>query len=242
VKAGRLAAGEGEPGRRRDAGVWSPRALVTFYAALAAFVAGLAIFVSSHRRPAPAIPAGREAIRETSPPPARPVPAEDSPIRSLARRRIPLGSSDPTSGVIGMPIEGLKATDLRDSFSEIHSGHRHEAIDILEPRGTPILAVDDGVIQKLFHSIPGGITIYQFDASGTFCYYYAHLERYAEGLAEGQRVRRGDRIGYVGTSGNAPPETPHLHFAVYRLGPERHWWQGEAVDPYPLLVRSKPAS
>ncbi len=143
---------------------------------------------------------------------------------------------------IGMPIEGLTPRDLRDSFDEIHGGHRHEAIDILEPRGTPILAVDDGTIRKLFHSVPGGITIYQFDASETLCYYYAHLDRYADGLAEGQRVGRGDRIGYVGTSGNAPPETPHLHFAIYRLGPEKNWWQGVAIDPYPLLINGKRAA
>ena len=99
-----------------------------------------------------------------------------------------------------------------------------------------MVAVEDGIIQKLFLSKPGGITIYEFDHVGVFCYYYAHLERYAAGLTEGMSVKRGDVIGYVGTTGNAPPETPHLHFAIFRLGPEKHWWQGTAIDPYPVLM------
>ena len=140
-----------------------------------------------------------------------------------------------------MPIAGLHPSDLRDSFAEARGGRRHEAIDILAPRGTPVLAVGDGRIRKLFHSVPGGITVYQFDPSETYCFYYAHLDRYAEGLAEGQLVRRGDRIGYVGTSGNAPPETPHLHFAISVLGPDKHWWQGAPIDPYPLLMKARPA-
>lgn len=140
-----------------------------------------------------------------------------------------------------MPIAGLRSSELRDSFAEERGGRRHEAIDILEPRGTPVLAVDDGRIRKLFHSVPGGITVYEFNLAETYCYYYAHLERYADGLAEGQLVRRGDRIGYVGTSGNAPPQTPHLHFAISALGPDKHWWQGTPVDPYPLLMKTRPA-
>jgi peptidoglycan hydrolase-like protein with peptidoglycan-binding domain len=105
------------------------------------------------------------------------------------------------------------------------------------PRATPVVAVADGIIQKLFLSKPGGITIYEFGPVGVFCYYYAHLDRYAAGLAEGMPVKRGDTIGYVGTTGNAPPETPHLHFAIFRLGPEKHWWQGMAIDPYPVLMK-----
>ncbi|HET9793663.1 MAG TPA: M23 family metallopeptidase, partial [Thermoanaerobaculia bacterium] len=142
---------------------------------------------------------------------------------------------------LAMPISGLSPADLRDSFDEMHSGHRHEAIDILAPRGTPVRAVADGTIRKLFHSVPGGITVYEFDPTETLCFYYAHLERYADGLGEGQRVRAGDTIGYVGTSGNAPPQTPHLHFAISRLGPEKRWWEGTPIDPYPLLRKAAPA-
>ena len=142
------------------------------------------------------------------------------------------------AGDLTLPIRGLTARDIHDTFNEGRSnGQPHEAVDLLAPRGTPILAVAAGVIQKLFLSKPGGITIYEFDPQGEYCYYYAHLERYAEGLHEGMRVRQGEVIGYVGTSGNAPPNTPHLHFAIFQLGPEKHWWQGTAINPYPLLIK-----
>ena len=93
-----------------------------------------------------------------------------------------------------------------------------------------------GPVEKLFTSDRGGLTLYQFDPSGQFAYYYAHLQRYADGLAEQQTVRRGQVIGYVGATGNANPDAPHLHFAVFVLGPERRWWEGTAVNPYPLLA------
>jgi len=134
-----------------------------------------------------------------------------------------------------MPIDGVNVESLKGSFDEHRSGaggHVHDAADILAPRNTPIHAVENGTIAKLFVSQAGGNTIYQFDPTGQFCYYYAHLERYADGVHEGQAVARGDVIGYVGTSGNAPPLVPHVHFAVYELGPERRWWQGRAIDPY----------
>ena len=136
------------------------------------------------------------------------------------------------------PIRGLFARDIKDTYRQARAaGKLHEATDILAPRGTPILAIDDGVIQKLFLSKPGGLTIYEFDRQGTYCYYYAHLDHYANGLKEGMPVNRGDIIGYVGTTGNAPPDTPHLHFAVFRLGSEKRWWQGTPIDPYPLLIK-----
>jgi murein DD-endopeptidase MepM/ murein hydrolase activator NlpD len=98
-----------------------------------------------------------------------------------------------------------------------------------------VRAVTDGHIAKLFTSARGGITIYQFDTAERYCYYYAHLERYADGVVEGARVERGQIIGYVGTTGNAPPDTPHLHFAIFVLGPDKRWWEGTPVDPYPAL-------
>jgi murein DD-endopeptidase MepM/ murein hydrolase activator NlpD len=136
-----------------------------------------------------------------------------------------------------LPVEGVDNDDLRDTFSDSRSGGRaHEAIDIMAPRHTQVLAADDGVIVKLFNSKGGGgISIYQFDPTGTYCYYYAHLDRYADGLKEGQHVRRGDVIGYVGSTGNASPTAPHLHFSIFRLGPERQWWKGEPINPYPAL-------
>jgi murein DD-endopeptidase MepM/ murein hydrolase activator NlpD len=136
-----------------------------------------------------------------------------------------------------IPVEGADEDDLRDTFADARgSGRAHEALDIMAPRNTPVLAADDGVIAKLFNSQGGGgITIYQFDPTETYCYYYAHLDRYASGLKEGQRVRRGDVIAYVGSTGNASPDAPHLHFAIFRLGLERQWWKGEPINPYPVL-------
>src|SRR5580658_6557589 len=145
-----------------------------------------------------------------------------------------------TSSILEMtpPISGLTIANLRDSFEEIHNGHRHEAMDILEPRGTPVRAVVSGTIRKLFLSKPGGITIYEFDEKGEYCYYYAHLDRYAEGLHEGMSVQPGDVIGFVGSTGNAVESAPHLHFAIFELGPEKQWSRGKAVNPYPGLVEA----
>src|SRR5579872_4803157 len=135
-----------------------------------------------------------------------------------------------------LPIRGLSLANLQDTFEEIHNGHRHEAIDILEPRGTPVHAVVSGTIRKLFLSKPGGTTIYQFDEMRVYCYYYAHLDGYAKGLREGMRVERGDVIGFVGSTGNANSDSPHLHFAIFELEPGKAWWKGKAIDPYPGLI------
>jgi murein DD-endopeptidase MepM/ murein hydrolase activator NlpD len=131
--------------------------------------------------------------------------------------------------------------DLRDTFGDGRdAGARpHEALDVMAPRGTPVLAVDEGRLVKLFTSVPGGLTLYQFDPSGRYAYYYAHLDRYADGLREGMTLQRGQLVGYVGSTGNANPDAPHLHFAIFRLGPERQWWKGTAVNPYPLLAKAQ---
>ncbi len=134
-----------------------------------------------------------------------------------------------------MPIAGMNPDLVKGGFYESRGSRRHEAVDILAPRHTPVHAVADGTIAKLFLSRLGGITLYQFDRSGRICYYYAHLQRYADNLHEGDTVSQGQVIGYVGTTGNAPPNTPHLHFAVFELGDDRRWWTGRAIDPYPLL-------
>lgn len=134
-----------------------------------------------------------------------------------------------------VPVAGVARASLRDSFDEGRGAHRHEAIDIAAPLRTPVIAAGPGRIAKLFESVPGGHTIYQFDSAERFAYYYAHLDAYAFGLHEGMQVQRGDLLGYVGVTGNAPPGAPHLHFAIFRLGPEKRWWQGEAINPYPFL-------
>jgi murein DD-endopeptidase MepM/ murein hydrolase activator NlpD len=135
-----------------------------------------------------------------------------------------------------LPVQGIKREQLTDTFNDMRgTSRRHEALDVLAPRDTPVLAVEDGTIAKLFLSDAGGITIYQFDPSSAYAYYYAHLERYADGLKEGDQVKRGQVLGYVGTTGNAPRDTPHLHFAIFKLGDDKRWWEGTPVDPYSVL-------
>ena len=142
-------------------------------------------------------------------------------------------TGDVPRGRLRMPLDGEDVESLKGGFVERRGGDRpHEAVDMLAPRNTPVHAVDDGSIAKLFRSKAGGLTIYQFDPGGRLCYYYAHLERYADGVKDGQAVSQGDIIGYVGTSGNAPPNTPHLHFAVFEMNADKRWWQGKAIDPY----------
>ena len=132
-----------------------------------------------------------------------------------------------------VPLDGANIEGMKGDFAERRSGSRpHEAVDLLAPRGTPVHAADDGTIAKLFFSKAGGTTIYQFDPSEHYCYYYAHLDRYAGGLHEGEKVSKGDVIGYVGMTGNAPANTPHLHFAIFKLTDEHRWWRGTAIDPY----------
>ena len=134
-----------------------------------------------------------------------------------------------------LPVDGIDAAALRDTFYDSRNGRAHEAIDIMAARETPVRSVEDGRIARIFTSKAGGLTLYVFDPDERFCYYYAHLERYAGGLTEGQRVERGQVIGYVGTTGNAPENAPHLHFAIFRLTPDKRWWQGEPINPYPVL-------
>lgn len=145
-------------------------------------------------------------------------------------------SKDLVSRRLTIPVAGIQPDKLVRSYHDARNGGReHEALDILAPLGTPVVAVEDGTIAKLFNSKAGGITIYQFDPGKTYSYYYAHLDRYADGIKEGEEVHRGQVLGYVGTTGNAPKNTPHLHFAVFRLTPEKHWWEGTPIDPYDIL-------
>jgi peptidoglycan LD-endopeptidase LytH len=179
----------------------------------------------------------------------RPSAANDRDKPALARHPappeppavvVPVLTGDPIATLrerhLTLPVGGIDRSDLVSSFSQKRGSDRlHEALDILAPRRTPVLAVEDGSIAKLFHSQAGGITVYQFDPSATFAYYYAHLDSYASGLKEGDRVTRGQVLGYVGTSGNAPRDTPHLHFAIFRLADKKQWWQGTAIDPFDVF-------
>ncbi len=194
------------------------------------------------------------------PPPASPAVADGEPVetRPAALDRpppvVPPAAGTPaivetdaveelTARRLSIPVAGVEAVDLVDTFDELRgASRRHEAIDILAPRHTAVVAVEDGTVARLFLSDAGGITVYQFDPSNRFVYYYAHLEGYAHGLSEKERVRRDQVIGYVGTSGNAPKETPHLHFAIFRLTEQKRWWEGTPVDPFAVLTGKRPES
>ena len=136
---------------------------------------------------------------------------------------------------LAVPVAGVRARDVRSSFDASRGDHLHDAVDIMAPRGTPVLSADDGRVWKIRSNNLGGLTIYAVDPGERFVYYYAHLDRYRRGLVEGQAISRGDTLGYVGTTGNAPPNAPHLHFQVSRIGPDRKWWTGTPVDPTPVL-------
>lgn len=142
-----------------------------------------------------------------------------------------------------IPVLDVSATDLTDNFSDERGGgsNLHEAIDIMAPAGTSVVAAAAGTIERLFRSDAGGNTIYIRSEDRETIYYYAHLAAYAPSLREGQRIRRGQRIGTVGSSGNASPEAPHLHFAVMRTTSEAEWWEpATALNPYPMLARRRP--
>ncbi len=172
--------------------------------------------------------------RPASIPPAPPTQAITSASNSL---QAPPESSpgNPLANLV-IPVAGVQPRQLRDNFDERRGNERHEALDIMAPRGTPVVAVEDGRIAKLFTSKPGGITLYQFDPTEKYAYYYAHLDRYAQGIVEGKIVRKGEIIGYVGSTGNASPDAPHLHFTIYQLGPDKRWWKGTSINPYPYLA------
>jgi peptidoglycan LD-endopeptidase LytH len=141
------------------------------------------------------------------------------------------------SAALIVPVAGVLPKDLLDTFDEPRGTRRHNALDIPAPRGTPVLSATDGRLERMFTSEAGGLMVYASDPTGRFVLMYAHLDRYADGLSDGMPLRRGDTIGYVGTTGNAPPEVPHLHFGIARTNNVGRWWTGTPVDPRPLLRR-----
>jgi peptidoglycan LD-endopeptidase LytH len=136
-----------------------------------------------------------------------------------------------------IPVAGVKAEELLDTFNEMRGSRRHDALDIPAPRGTPVLSATDGRLLRLFSSERGGLMIYATDAAERFILMYAHLDAYADRVSDGVPLQRGQVIGYVGTTGNAPPNLPHLHFAIARSTDVSRWWEGTPVDPRPLLQR-----
>jgi murein DD-endopeptidase MepM/ murein hydrolase activator NlpD len=139
---------------------------------------------------------------------------------------------------LAIPVPGVKPGQLVDTYTQARAGgaRPHDAIDIIAAEGTPVVAAADGTVEKLFFSAGGGNTLYVRSPDRRWTYYYAHLQGYAPGLAEGQHVRRGQPIGRVGHTGNAAGAGPHLHFAINRMQPGERWWQGSPINPYPLLA------
>lgn len=140
---------------------------------------------------------------------------------------------------LAIPVQGVKPKELSDTFTQARAGgaRTHDALDIMAAEGTPVVAAAEGTVEKLFFSDGGGgITLYVRSPDQRWTYYYAHLQRYAPGLAEGQQVKRGQVLGYVGHTGNAVAAGPHLHFAINRMEPGQKWYEGTATNPYPLLA------
>jgi peptidoglycan LD-endopeptidase LytH len=251
-------------GRERESMPLSPRTrvlLIAFivFAALAALIWYLSF--AYWAQPVTPLPTPRPEAPQSTPTPANtqttPTPtgantnATPAPSASPSPQTTPANTPSPQSQNNAMndnsaalaamrlliPVAGVKAAELRDTFSDARSeGRVHDAIDIAAPRDTPVVAATDGRIIRLFQSAKGGTTLYQLaSADEHFVLYYAHLERYAEGLSEGRFARRGETIAYVGDSGNAGYGNTHLHFQIYRVADPKHFWSGENINPYPIL-------
>jgi len=194
--------------------------------------------VASQEAPAPE-PASPSASPSISPPPPSTVASTEPIAVASPETPTPPTFTSPESAdePLLIPVEGVEAAQLADTFDQARAqGRRHDAIDIMAPRGTRVLAAADGTVVKLFTSVRGGLTVYMFDPGATVEYYYAHLDHYAPGLLEGQPLRRGDLIGFVGSTGDADPSAPHLHFEIALLGPEKSWWKATDLNPYPILA------
>ena len=176
-------------------------------------------------------------IAEQVPPEVEPVNGRTGPRNTALIEATPVELATLASALL-IPVHGIAARDLHDSYTEPRGGgsRTHEALDIPAPRGTPVLSALDGRILRKYSSKDGGLMIYAADASEKFILMYAHLDRYADGISDGTTVRKGDIIGYVGTTGNAPPNVPHLHFALARAADVGEWWKGTPINPFPLLA------
>ena len=161
-----------------------------------------------------------------TPPPENTEPASDTTLVGSFVGRLKLV----------IPVQGVRPDQLLDTFMEARTeGRVHDAIDIPAPAGTPVVAVADGEVARLFQSERGGVTVYQFSADKKLIYYYAHLQRYADGLAAGKTVRQGEVIAYVGDTGNAGAGNFHLHFSISVIPNPSRYWEGTNINPYPLL-------
>jgi murein DD-endopeptidase MepM/ murein hydrolase activator NlpD len=179
-----------------------------------------------------------------------PAPVESRPAPAAAKPVVPIDPVSSTEAVeyllargILIPVAGASVGQLRDTFDEGRDGGRvHRALDIMASRGTPVLSADSGRILRISSNTLGGNIIYATDPLGRVVYYYAHLDAYQPGLTQGALVARGDTLGFVGTTGNAPKDTPHLHFQVMRMPSDGKYWDGEPITPYPLILLTHEAA
>jgi len=180
------------------------------------------------------------ALAVANPLPSSPSAAEQgAPAPSAPAGDVPPMAEQRLAQLI-IPVLNVRARDLINTFADPREvdGRPHEAIDIMAPEGTTVVAAGPGTVEKLFVSQAGGNTIYIRSPDRQIVEYYAHLQGYAPGLTEGQQVRRGQRLGSVGSTGNASPDEPHLHFAILRTSPDAEWWEpASAINPYPVLIR-----
>ena len=210
--------------------------------------ASIALRLGTGPSPAPARPASADSARasgsthRTEQPKTSSEPSPSSePLGAPAGSTVNDGDIAYLAGRnLLLPVTGVTPAKLQDTFSQARSeGRRHDAIDIVAPQGTPVVATTDGTVIKLFNSDRGGVTLYELDPSGKYIYYYAHLMSYAAGIAEGKSIRRGEVLAYVGDTGNAAPGQFHLHFAISKTTSPRKWSRGEPINPYPLLTHTE---
>jgi murein DD-endopeptidase MepM/ murein hydrolase activator NlpD len=229
----------------------SPRARVLLLSASILF--GLTAFVwylSSKPRSTPVTPISQPTstgepglppndAASTAAPSATPSPSfNNAPPASPSSPVPPPGAADSSGAALQIPVAGIRPEQLQDTYTQSRSeGRTHNAIDIMAARNTPVVAAVDGTVVKLFQSERGGITLYQLGTDNRTVYYYAHLERYADGLAENRFMRRGELLGYVGDSGNAGRDNCHLHFSIWLVNDPKRFWEGENINPYPLLTK-----
>jgi murein DD-endopeptidase MepM/ murein hydrolase activator NlpD len=184
---------------------------------------------------APATQAAVPSAAAVSPPAAPPAaPAAIAPPPTVGPQATDLPAE--VAGRLLVPVQGIRPDQLVDTYNAARSqGRRHDAIDIMAPRGAPVLATAGGVVLKLFQSARGGTALYELAPDQRTIYYYAHLDRYAAGMVEGRALRQGDLVGYVGNTGNAGPNNYHLHFEISTTADPKRYWAGTPQNPYPLL-------
>lgn len=219
---------------------WARRRRIAAGGLLVAGALVLAAREPLQRLAAPAPPPPEVATAIPTPPAAAAPLAPDRPLAARPDDAVSAAESGDEIATLRralvVPVAGIQRSQLRDSYSDPRGDRVHEAMDVLAPRGTPVLSAADGTVLKLFDSTPGGLMIYASDPSRRFILLYGHLDRYADGLVDGMPLARGQVIGYVGTSGNAAAGTPHLHFEILRANPAVDWWIGDPLNPYTLLV------